>query len=421
VTSEAPYDEPRDADSAARGIAILRLVLVGVMLVQAQTSGPRLTPDRFPLAIAAFAAYALAALVLAWRPRARTLWPLGQALADLVFIAALVYTSGGARSPLRFAFFALPLGAAVRLSPRLTSLWAALAVGAYLAVVLPHPLTDLSSDLGLVAGQALSLLWVSAAAVMLSAFVGRRQDSLIAMAAARRLLVQAWLAAEARERRRLAQALHDDAIQNLLFVRQEIVDEARGVPGAADRALAALDTTHHQLREEIFAMHPVGLERGGLAAVLRGCADDAARRGHFSVELDVDDAASGPHDDLLLSSARELLSNAAQHSGAAHVRVAVHAGEGSTELVVSDDGRGIPDGALDAAPRAGHIGLPSLDERVRAVGGSLRLERGHGPGTTIRVRVPAPRSSDRRRRESAPRPRDHLMEPRDRTGEHRGR
>ena len=83
------------------GIAILRLGLVPVALAQGTASGARLSPDLFPLILAAFALYALARLVLSWRARASTLWPLGHALIVLAFISALAYTSGGARSPWR--------------------------------------------------------------------------------------------------------------------------------------------------------------------------------------------------------------------------------------------------------------------------------------------------------------------------------
>jgi two-component system NarL family sensor kinase len=223
---------------------------------------------------------------------------------------------------------------------------------------------------------------------MLSALVGRRERNLVALASMRRRLVQQSLAAETRERRRLAQALHDDAIQNLLLARQEVADQARGIAGASGRALAALDETHRQLREEVFAMHPVGLERAGLAAVLRSCATEAGRRGHFDANVSVDPAASGPHDDLVLASARELLANAARHSRAEHVEVTVRADDGWIHLTVADDGRGFLVEQLEQALAAGHIGLPSVTERVRAVGGRVEIDAAEGRGATIRARIP---------------------------------
>ena len=179
----------------------------------------------------------------------------------------------------------MPVAAAVRLSPRLTALWLALALATYLLVAVPHPRTDVPADLDFIAEQALALLWVGGGAVMLSGLLGHRERSLAALAEARRLLVRQALEAETRERRRLAEALHDEALQNLLVARQEVTDAAAGVPGATDRARAAIDATGDQLRREVLAMHPLGPERAGLAAAVTSIARGAERRGGFRAHV----------------------------------------------------------------------------------------------------------------------------------------
>ncbi|WP_051324585.1 sensor histidine kinase [Candidatus Solirubrobacter pratensis] len=385
MTAADPGAVP-DPRSTARGIALLRLAFVPVAVVQ--TLDADVDARAFPAVLTVFAAYAIATLGVTLARGRREPLPLAAALADLVLIAALVYTSGGARSPLCFAFFAMPIAAALRLTPRLTVAWAALAVGAYLAVALPHSGTHLPGDLDVVAGEALALAWVGAAAAMLSGLVERRERNLQGLAAAGRRLVREALDAEARERRRLAQALHDDAIQNVLVARQEVSDVARGVPQSAERARHALDEVHRQLREEMFAMHPVGLERAGLAAVLRSFAEDAGRRGRFDARVDVDPAAAGMHDELLMSTARELLANAARHAGATRVDVSVRVGEGRVRLTVADDGGGFPAARLEQALAAGHIGLASIAERIRAVGGQVAIDSRLGGGTVVDASVP---------------------------------
>jgi len=380
--------DPADAGVADRGIAALRLALLPIALIALPTKRADLAIDAFPILLAVFAVYAIAMLTLSVR-RPQPSAPLGQALCDLVVIAALVFTSGGASSPLRFAFYVLPIIAALRLSPRLTATWTALALAAYVLATVPHPSTQLPGDLDLLAVEALTLGWVGAAAVMLSALVGRRERMLEDLAASRRRLVQQSLDAAARERRRLAQALHDDAIQNVLLARQEVTDLARGVAGAEDRARAALDETHRQLREEVFAMHPVGLERAGLGAVLRHLADDAARRGHFIATVQVDRSAVDARNDLLVSSARELLTNAAKHAHAAGVDVTVHCDDGWLRLTVVDDGDGFAAQRLGQALADGHIGLAATAERIRAVGGQITIDSTPTAGTTIIATFPA--------------------------------
>lgn len=385
--TRSDLDGAADAAAANRGIAIVRLALLPIALIELPGTRADLAVDLFPMVLAGFAVYAIAMLAVSFlRPSPPP--PLAQALVDLALIAALVFTSGGADSSLRFAFYVLPIVAALRLSPRLTATWAGLALAAYLLVTLPHPGTTFPDDIDLLAVESLTLIWVGGAAVMVSMLVGRRERVLAELAASRRRLVQQALDSEARERHRLAQALHDEAIQNILLARQEVTDLARGVEGADERARAALDETHRQLREEVVAMHPVGLERAGLGAVLRQLAGDAARRGHFTATVDVDPSAADARSDLLVSSARELLTNAAKHARASHVDLRVDAADGSLRLVVADDGEGFAPERLEQALAAGHIGLAALAERIDAVNGTISIDSAPDGGTTITAMIP---------------------------------
>lgn len=379
-----------DARAANLTVAALRLALLPIALVALSGRHGDLGVDLYPYLVVVLAVYGVAMLALGLRRDRPPPAPLAQALVDLVLISALVYTSGGASSPLRFAFYVLPIIAALRLSPVLTACWTALALIAYLVVTIPHPGTRLPADEKLIVTESLTLLWVGAAAVMVSTLVGRRARRFAALAASRRELVQQLLDAEARERRRLAQVLHDGAIQNVLLARQEVTDLQRGVDGAGERAKDALDETHQQLRDEVFAMHPVGLERAGCAAVLQHFGDEAARRGRFTARVRVEPAVAQTHDALLFASARELLTNAAKHAHATHVDVALGADNGSLRLRISDDGVGFAPERLSQAVAGGHVGLAVIGERIRAVGGELAIDSVQGRGTTITATIPSP-------------------------------
>ena len=404
MTETMTPDARRDADAVAanRGIALLRLGFLPVALVELSRGHTESGGDLYPAVVALFGVYAVSILVLDRFTSLRSPPPLAQAVVDLCFIAAMVYTSGGAQSPLRLAFYGLPVVAAVRLSPRVTAAWTGVALVAYLVVTVPHPSTDLSRDGDVLLREALALAWIGAAAVMLSALIARRERALVELAASRRRLVAQSLDAEARERRRLAQALHDEAIQNLLVARQEVTDMARGVPDAAERARYAIDETNRQLREEVFAMHPVGLERAGLAAVLRRLSDEAARRGGFEVDLDVDPAAADSRDELVMFVGRELLANAAKHSRASHVR---HRGQiRSAGAAVRDHRR--RRGVLERAARRRRWPT-GTSASPRSASGSARRE---GSSPWRAMRAPArgsPRSSLRASTELLEQPAAH--------------
>lgn len=380
-----PYLRKSDEVS---GIAVLRLALVPIAFLS-QSSHDDLPSELFPWVIIGFGIYAVASLVITFVTPGAARLSLIPALVDLCAVALLVYSTGGEHSSLRFAFYVLPVAAALRLSPKLTASWAALSVFAYLAVTVPHPDTVLPTDLDRLLDDSLSQLWVGAAAVMLSATVGQRQRALVEFAEMRRDLVQQALDARAHEQRRLAEALHDQAVQNLLLARQELTDVVRGVPGADERARAALDETDRQLRHEIFAMHPLGLEQAGLAAVLSSLADNEAQRGGFTVSLEVSSGAErSEHNDLIIATARELLTNVAKHAGASHVDIRVRSEAQRLELTVADNGAGVRPGQVEQAVNGGHIGLAAIRERIRSRAGRLDIDSSPERGTTIRATIP---------------------------------
>jgi len=379
----------RNARDNLRVLAVVRLAALPVIL-----AGERLVPHPEP-AEEAFTAfwvaglvYALVALVAEVHPRARR--PPGWLYAplDLALICALAYTSGGAFSQVRLAFVLLPLGAAFLFPPRGTAVASAVAVLGYLAVSLPHPVQQDEETLQFELVQALYLGWLGLAACLLSAVLTQRAERIEELAASRgRLVVQA-LDAEERERRRLADALHDEAIQNLLAARQELPTALAGDAASAETVEVGLDRAIRQLRGAVFQLHPYVLEHAGLEAALRAIAEEQGRRARFRWTLDVDEEAARGREDLLVSVARELLVNAAKHADATTVAVEVRRAGSWVELAVRDDGRGLDPERVRAAPRDGHIGLASLAERVEAVGGEFSVEGRPQAGTVVTARLP---------------------------------
>jgi two-component system NarL family sensor kinase len=389
---------PRTRLASGGGVlAVIRFVAMPLFFAaEALVDHPEQNAGPFGVLLAVAALYALVALVAELRGR-RLAAPWALAAIDLVLISALVATSGGPFSQLRYAFFLLPIGAALLLGPRATVAASLAIVVAYTAIALtyPDPGSVRSDAAGFEVTQVLFLAWMGAAATLLSALLARRAreigalaDERSELAESRRRLVTQALDAEDMARRRLAEALHDEALQNLLAARQEL-----GAGDGAQLELVAegLDQTVVQLREAVFDLHPYLLEQSGLCAALRAVAERAGRRGGFAVHVDVDDDAPGAHEQLLFSIGRELIVNVEKHAGASKLWIAVRRRRDAVELTVSDDGRGIDLDSAALAPRAGHIGLASSIERAEAVGGSFNVGAApHGRGTLVRVRLPRP-------------------------------
>jgi two-component system, NarL family, sensor kinase len=186
----------------------------------------------------------------------------------------------------------------------------------------------------------------------------------------------------------MSERLHDGVLQDVLAAGHDL--RALGEAPGAEHARAMLRDVVARLRAVMVALHPTVLAYGGLEAALRAVAAQQAEAGGFEVEVDVDPDAVGHRDELLLSVARELLTNAARHARAARVSLSLRRDRESVVLEVADDGAGMPLDRERQALAEGHIGLAISVERLAAVGGRLTVEPLVDGGTCARARLPRP-------------------------------
>jgi len=214
----------------------------------------------------------------------------------------------------------------------------------------------------------------------------------------RRRVMADTLDAEDRTREQISQLLHDEVLQSLLSARQDLAaaraqQNRRATDGAVARASDAVVQAIAELRNAVAALHPVTLAQGGLAAAVRATAEIYARRGGFEVTLDIASDTGGVRDQLIVSLARELLRNAAEHAQASHVTVTLHRTADEVVVEVADDGRGMDPGRPEEALARGHVGLASIAMRVEACGGRFHLTTRPGEGTRVQLALPAEEAS----------------------------
>jgi len=239
--------------------------------------------------------------------------------------------------------------------------------------------------LGIVAGLLAGL--AAGLAIRARQLRGQRVE-IDRLARERAVLVSQVVEAEENTRSEVAQALHDDALQSLLAAHQDLIEAAPGRSGVT-RAHEVVGHTIERVRAAVAALHPVVLEGAGLGPALEPICSAAERQGGFEIELTVDPEAGGDHDQLVFSIARELITLAARHSGAEHVRVEVRSDPGEIVVEVADDGGGIPPGRREAALAEGHVGLASVVQRLEAAGGRLEVETAEGEGARLVAHIPA--------------------------------
>jgi PAS domain S-box-containing protein len=217
---------------------------------------------------------------------------------------------------------------------------------------------------------------------------------LAGLAEQQRRLLEELVEAEQRERRRLAEDLHDDAVQLLAAaqLRQELLSmqQANGdhegahrtatdVAGLITDALLALRTLLADLdpSEDLQVALPAALDRS--VQVLFG-------RSNVQTSITGDLPGVDPVVAAVLHrSAREALSNAWRHARAEHVDVRMRVEPDAWVVEVADDGIGLPD---ELPHRPGHLGLRAMASRVEALGGRVDIGRPAEGGTLVRLTVP---------------------------------
>jgi len=388
---------------AERGIA-LQQALRAVLVLFVVATLVWLPPAVGAGACAVIAAvYVLAAVGLTWWLRGRSAaairWGWLGLYVDLAALSAISLISGlSARQSWTYyvllgGFFLLPVLAATQLRWRVC-------VGVVVPTVSVYLLEGLLTMQGddepwaSVILRTLALVGVGVAAIGLSRIQRSRVAAIAELVADRTQLLTELMTVTDTERRRMAEDLHDNALQYVLAARFDLEDARETAePAAFERLDQALTQSAQLLRTTVSELHPAVLEQSGLAAAVSGLARTAAGRAGLELDLDVSGwpaSARTPADLLLFSTARELLANVVRHAGAGHLGVRLDLRTGRAELVVTDDGVGADPVIVSGRLAAGHIGLSSHRVRVEAAGGTFTLRTPPSGGTVVAVGVPVP-------------------------------
>ncbi len=234
---------------------------------------------------------------------------------------------------------------------------------------------------------------LQAAHAELEGRVGERTAQLRALAAE---LSQS----EERERRRIAQILHDDLQQLLVAARLRLEavrerKEAGGIINDLLRIEKLIGESNDVARGLSHELSPTVLHEHGLLAGLQWLGRWMYEKHGLMVRVDADASAEALEHDvkvLLFQSVRELLFNVIKHAGVKRAGVRMSAGPGGAiEILVSDRGRGIDPVQARAGRNASMgFGLFGIRERLAFVGGQMDVESKPGGGARFRLVVPLP-------------------------------
>jgi signal transduction histidine kinase len=210
-------------------------------------------------------------------------------------------------------------------------------------------------------------------------------------AEARRETLARVVETQERERRRLAQDLHDrtaGGLTSVLFALRRLEreltdpDHRATLAEARDGVTAAIE----DVRDLIADLRPKVLDDFGLGAALQRLCETIARRSGLAVTPELSGELDDLPDDIATAAYRitqEALGNVVRHADAAAAGVSAMLVDGQLVLTIGDDGKGFGPGTLG-------YGVEGMIERARMVGGRVELERPAGGGARIRFEVRVP-------------------------------
>jgi len=206
--------------------------------------------------------------------------------------------------------------------------------------------------------------------------------------------------AQEEERDRLSVQMHDGPAHSLsnFILQAEICQKLfEKNPDKAREELANLMTSardsFQRVREFIFELHPMMLGDLGLAPTIKRYMEAFQTKSGVETEFIMNGRErrlAGYLEVLIFRGVQELMVNARDHGRATNIKVTIEMGADRVHAIVEDNGQGFGTGQLKLDESTSEtLGLSTLQERVRLVGGALVMDSVQGQGAKIEIDVPA--------------------------------
>ncbi len=229
----------------------------------------------------------------------------------------------------------------------------------------------------------------------------RKAAAVAREAAAAHALTAGLIRGQEEERRRLARELHDGLNQKLAALALRIRAMERHLDPAFHEELRLLESWAENVCEETrrvsHELHPATLEHLGLVASLRALCKEFSDQSGVKTNFEGEDLPAKLPLEIgtcLFRVAQEALSNVAKHAEGDRATVCLKTEGGNICLSITDHGRGFE--VAEARERGG-LGLTSMQERMRLLGGGLSIESHPGDGTMVSACVPLSKETDHAR------------------------
>jgi PAS domain S-box-containing protein len=215
-----------------------------------------------------------------------------------------------------------------------------------------------------------------------------------------RFLTEQLLFAQENERKRLAAELHDELGHSLLILKlrlesleEELQPEQDALKNEVRKILHFISETIGEVRRLYLDLSPGDLEDLGLTAALNSLIEDFVtlqKTIDWTIRLDnVDGLFTLPIQTVIYRVVQETLTNIGKHAKPTHVSLEITKAQDKASFMVKDDGKGFDKNKISAERKT--LGLLSMEERVKIIGGSFELWSKEGQGTQILFTIPLPK------------------------------
>ena len=196
---------------------------------------------------------------------------------------------------------------------------------------------------------------------------------------------EALIFAQEEERKRIGRDLHDGIGQTLLLIKKQMDNNI----GATLENKQMISDTLNEVRSISQDLHPFQLDKFGLTATI----NDMVLKIEQSTDLfitreidDIDGMLNQKSEIHLYRTIQEALSNIIKHAGASAAKISIHNKADKILVSVLDNGKGFD---LELAVLTSKsLGIRTMHERISAIGGKLKIEKGETSGTQVNIILP---------------------------------
>lgn len=216
-------------------------------------------------------------------------------------------------------------------------------------------------------------------------FVGYRFNKVRKDRNDKRAFAEALIYTQEEERKRIARDLHDGIGQSLLLIKKQM--ESTQQSTIENREL--ITETLEEVRSISRDLHPIQLEKFGLTAVINETVDKIERNADIFTTSEIDniDGLFSPKAEInIFRTIQEAVNNILKHADATAVKLtAVSSGE-EVHIKIQDNGIGFNLDLQKAISNS--LGLRTMNERIKSIGGKLTIGKGKPRGTVVEMKIP---------------------------------